>query len=151
MFRVGNTNSQVDSCPHMRRCRYAIGCFAFRSLLRARDSAGQTGPLWRKRMSKLIRGLAATVTAVPLAVVAMLAAAAPAAAVDSGTPPAASTQSSAPAPTPPLGWSSWSFVRHDPTAAKIEAQADAMKSSGLAGVGFQYVNVDDFWYRCPGG
>ncbi|HEY3609465.1 MAG TPA: glycoside hydrolase family 27 protein [Pseudonocardiaceae bacterium] len=52
--------------------------------------------------------------------------------------------------TPALGWSSWSFVRHNPTAAKIDAQADAMKSSGLASVGFQYVNLDDFWYQCPG-
>ena len=52
--------------------------------------------------------------------------------------------------TPALGWSSWSFVRHDPTAAKIDAEADAMKSSGLATAGFQYVNVDDFWYQCPG-
>ncbi|MEZ0094728.1 alpha-galactosidase [Streptacidiphilus sp. EB129] len=52
--------------------------------------------------------------------------------------------------TPALGWSSWSFVRHDPTAAKIDAQADAMKSSGLAAAGFTYVNVDDFWYQCPG-
>jgi hypothetical protein len=48
--------------------------------------------------------------------------------------------------TPALGWSSWSFVRHDPTAAVIEAQAKAMKTSGLAAVGYQYVNVDDFWY-----
>jgi alpha-galactosidase len=52
--------------------------------------------------------------------------------------------------TPALGWSSWSFIRHDPTAAKIDAQADAMKTSGLASVGYQYVNVDDFWYQCPG-
>ncbi|MEY9861636.1 alpha-galactosidase [Catenulispora sp. GAS73] len=52
--------------------------------------------------------------------------------------------------TPALGWSSWSSVRKDPTAAKIDAQADAMKSSGLAAAGFQYVNVDDFWYQCPG-
>ncbi|NUR29731.1 MAG: glycoside hydrolase family 27 protein [Catenulispora sp.] len=52
--------------------------------------------------------------------------------------------------TPALGWSSWSFVRSHPTAAKIEAQADAMKASGLAAAGFQYVNVDDFWYQCPG-
>jgi hypothetical protein len=52
--------------------------------------------------------------------------------------------------TPPLGWSSWSFVRHNPTAATIEAQADAMKRSGLARVGYKYVNVDDFWYVCPG-
>ena len=25
-----------------------------------------------------------------------------------------------------------------------------MKSSGLAAAGFQYVNIDDFWYQCPG-
>ncbi len=52
--------------------------------------------------------------------------------------------------TPALGWSSWSFIRRNPTASVIEAQADAMKSSGLARVGFQYVNLDDFWYQCPG-
>jgi alpha-galactosidase len=52
--------------------------------------------------------------------------------------------------TPALGWSSWSFLRSHPTAAKIEAQADALKSSGLAAAGYQYVNVDDFWYQCPG-
>ena len=53
--------------------------------------------------------------------------------------------------TPALGWSSWSFVRKAPTAAVIDAQADAMKSSGLAAAGYQYVNIDDFWYQCPGG
>ncbi len=51
---------------------------------------------------------------------------------------------------PLLGWSSWSFIRHNPTAQNIEATADAMKSSGLAGVGYTNVNIDDFWYRCPG-
>ncbi|MCU1686849.1 MAG: glycoside hydrolase clan [Amycolatopsis sp.] len=51
---------------------------------------------------------------------------------------------------PVLGWSSWSFVRKDPTAAVIEAQADAMVSSGLKKIGYQYVNLDDFWYQCPG-
>lgn len=52
--------------------------------------------------------------------------------------------------TPPLGWSSWSFIRSNPTATNIEAAADALKSSGLAGIGYQYINVDDFWYQCPG-
>jgi len=52
--------------------------------------------------------------------------------------------------TPAMGWSSWSFIRHNPTAANIDAQADAMKSSGLATVGYNYVNIDDFWYQCPG-
>lgn len=52
--------------------------------------------------------------------------------------------------TPVLGWSSWSFLRKQPTAAKIEAQARALKSSGLQSVGYNYVNLDDFWYPCPG-
>lgn len=54
-----------------------------------------------------------------------------------------------PASTPIMGWSSWSFIRKDPTAAKIEAQARAMRTSGLQGVGYEYVNIDDFWYECP--
>jgi alpha-galactosidase len=49
---------------------------------------------------------------------------------------------------PAMGWSSWSFVRRTPTAAKIRAQADAMKNSGLAAHGFVYVNVDDFYQSC---
>jgi alpha-galactosidase len=64
--------------------------------------------------------------------------------------PAAHAEANGVGLTPALGWSSWSSVRTHPTAAKIDAQADAMKSSGLAAAGFQYVNVDDFWYQCPG-
>ncbi|MGH9626317.1 MAG: hypothetical protein ACRD4G_18545, partial [Bryobacteraceae bacterium] len=52
--------------------------------------------------------------------------------------------------TPILGWSSWSFIRKDPTAAKIEAQARAMQKSGLEKIGYRYINLDDFWYQCPG-
>ena len=52
---------------------------------------------------------------------------------------------------PAMGWSSWSFLRHDPTAANIEAQAKALVSSGLHADGYDYVNLDDFWYDCPGG
>jgi hypothetical protein len=50
--------------------------------------------------------------------------------------------------TPAMGWSSWSFVRRDPTEAKIKAQADAMKNSGLAAHGFMYINLDDFYMKC---
>ena len=39
---------------------------------------------------------------------------------------------------------------HDPTAANIEAQANALMSSGLSAAGYLYVNLDDFWYQCPG-
>lgn len=52
--------------------------------------------------------------------------------------------------TPILGWSSWSFIRKAPTAAKIEAQARAMQTSGLEKIGYRYINLDDFWYQCPG-
>jgi hypothetical protein len=52
--------------------------------------------------------------------------------------------------TPAMGWTSWSFLRQHPTATKVEAQAAAMVTSGLAHVGYRYVNLDDFWYVCPG-
>lgn len=90
-------------------------------------------------MRRLIRALIAALPLIPLGLVAVVAAAPAAQAGDNGV-----------GLTPALGWSSWSFIRHDPTAANIEAQARAMKSSGLARAGFQYVNVDDFWYQCPG-
>jgi hypothetical protein len=64
--------------------------------------------------------------------------------------PGAQAQDNGVGQRPVLGWSSWSFVRHNPTAQNIEATADAMKNSGLAAVGYQYVNIDDFWYVCPG-
>src|SRR5215469_13281326 len=52
--------------------------------------------------------------------------------------------------TPVLGWSSWSFIRKFPTADKMKAQALALHNSGLQKIGYQYVNLDDFWYQCPG-
>jgi Alpha galactosidase A/Alpha galactosidase C-terminal beta sandwich domain len=52
--------------------------------------------------------------------------------------------------TPVLGWSSWSFLRKHPTAAQIKAQALALHNSGLQKIGYEYVNLDDFWYQCPG-
>jgi alpha-galactosidase len=52
--------------------------------------------------------------------------------------------------TPLMGWTTWDFVGSDPTKAKVEAQAAALKSSGLLAVGYNYVNIDDFYYECPG-
>ena len=46
---------------------------------------------------------------------------------------------------PVLGWSSWSFIREQPTAAKLEAQAHALQASGLQQLGYTYINLDDFW------
>jgi hypothetical protein len=50
--------------------------------------------------------------------------------------------------TPQMAWSSWSFVRRSPTEAIIKAQAQAMHQN-LQSSGFQYVNLDDFWYLDP--
>jgi len=48
--------------------------------------------------------------------------------------------------TPLMGWRNWSYIESDPTTAKIEAPATVMKSSGLLSYGYQYINVDDFYY-----
>jgi Alpha galactosidase A/Alpha galactosidase C-terminal beta sandwich domain len=64
-------------------------------------------------------------------------------------PPAASGPTlSATGGPPPMGWSSWSFLRKHPMAAAVEAQARALVSSGLASSGYRYVNLDDFWMAC---
>jgi hypothetical protein len=54
-----------------------------------------------------------------------------------------------PSSTPLMGWSSWSFLRQDPTQAKVEAQARALKASGLLAHGYTNVNLDDFYYLDP--
>ena len=50
--------------------------------------------------------------------------------------------------TPARGWSSWSFIRKQPDEREIEAQALAMHQN-LQSHGFQYINLDDFWYLNP--
>src|SRR5256714_7913847 len=87
-------------------------------------------------MSSWLRGLLAVTLAVPVVVVT--------------TASGAGAQDNGVGRTPLLGWSSWSFIRKAPTAAKIEAQADAVRGSGLADAGFRYVNVAAFWYQVPG-
>ena len=52
--------------------------------------------------------------------------------------------------TPLMGWSTWNYIGRDPTATNVEAQAAALKSSGLLAAGYNYVNIDDFYYECPG-
>lgn len=61
----------------------------------------------------------------------------------------AGTDGGRPGARPIMGWSSWSFLRKDPSAAKIEAQATAMRAAGLQEIGYDYINIDDFWYQCP--
>lgn len=67
-----------------------------------------------------------------------------------GTLPNAGAEDNGLERTPVLGWSSWSFLRKHPTADNMKAQALALHNSGLQKLGYQYVNLDDFWYQCPG-
>jgi hypothetical protein len=52
-------------------------------------------------------------------------------------------------PTPLLGWSSWSFLRKEPTADKVEAQARAMRDSGLLMDGRDEENQRGHRCGCP--
>lgn len=49
------------------------------------------------------------------------------------------------AQTPPMGWSSWNTFRNHIDQDLIMDVARAMKNSGLADVGYKYVNLDDCW------
>ena len=91
----------------------------------------------RPRLSRrVLVGLAAVAVVIAGAVVGIL------------TVPTAQASNNGLSITPAMGWSSWSFVRRTPTEAKIIAQADAMKNSGLTAHGFVYANLDDFWMKC---
>ncbi|MBR2876263.1 MAG: alpha-galactosidase [Clostridia bacterium] len=47
--------------------------------------------------------------------------------------------------TPPMGWSSWNTFRHTIDESLIKEIAVAMKKTGLADAGYQYINLDDCW------
>jgi len=52
--------------------------------------------------------------------------------------------------TPVMGWSGWSFLRENSNLTQVEGEARALIYTGLASVGYIYVNIDDGWYQCPG-
>lgn len=47
--------------------------------------------------------------------------------------------------TPPMGWNSWNHFGCNIQEKLIRETADAMVSSGLAALGYQYINLDDCW------
>jgi hypothetical protein len=47
---------------------------------------------------------------------------------------------------PLMGWASWNNYGVGITESIIKGQADAMVSSGLAAVGFKYINIDDGFF-----
>ncbi len=48
--------------------------------------------------------------------------------------------------TPIMGWSSWNNFHVDINEEVIKAQADFMVSSGMADVGYSYINIDDGFF-----
>jgi hypothetical protein len=94
-------------------------------------------------MNRLTRVMAVMVTAAPLALAGAFASG-PVARAATVYPPGGPDQ------TPVMGWSGWSFLRLGATASQVEGEAKALVSTGLAAAGYQYVNLDDGWYQCPG-
>ncbi|XP_038972842.1 alpha-galactosidase 1 [Phoenix dactylifera] len=47
--------------------------------------------------------------------------------------------------TPPMGWNSWNHFSCFINETLIRETADALVSTGLAELGYQYVNIDDCW------
>ncbi len=51
--------------------------------------------------------------------------------------------------TPPMGWNHW-YTHYDRiTDALMRQAADVMVRSGMADVGYQYVDIDDCWMNAP--
>ncbi len=61
-------------------------------------------------------------------------AAAPAKALDNGL-----------ALTPPMGWNSWNKFQCGVSEDLVKSAADALVSSGMKDVGYEYVVIDDCW------
>ncbi|KAF8031234.1 hypothetical protein BT93_D0440 [Corymbia citriodora subsp. variegata] len=47
--------------------------------------------------------------------------------------------------TPPMGWNSWNHFQCGIDEWTVKSTADALVSTGLAALGFKYVNIDDCW------
>jgi alpha-galactosidase len=50
------------------------------------------------------------------------------------------------APVPPMGWNSWNAFNSDVDEEKVLASAQALVDTGLAKLGYRYVNIDDGWW-----
>lgn len=49
------------------------------------------------------------------------------------------------AATPAMGWNSWNHYKCAVSDGVVRAQADAMVTTGMKAVGYEYVNIDDCW------
>ncbi|MEJ2854895.1 MULTISPECIES: glycoside hydrolase family 27 protein [unclassified Saccharothrix] len=63
-------------------------------------------------------------------------------------PPAASAASgAAPITKPPMGWNSWNSFAGAIDANLIKQQTDALVASGMKDAGYEYVNIDEGWWK----
>jgi hypothetical protein len=51
------------------------------------------------------------------------------------------------AKTPPMGWNSWNAFRTEVDEQKVMGAARALVDTGLAKLGYVYVNIDDGWWQ----
>ena len=51
--------------------------------------------------------------------------------------------------TPPMGWNHWYAHYNRVTDAMMREAADVMVQTGMADVGYMYVNIDDCWMNAP--
>jgi alpha-galactosidase len=92
--------------------------------------------------------LAVFSTALSMAVTAGAASAAPAGTARPAAPAhegSASRSYNGLALTPPMGWNDWYQYKCGVTQADVLANAEALVSSGLSKLGYDYVNLDDCW------
>ena len=50
------------------------------------------------------------------------------------------------AETPPMGWNSWNAFHTDVDEEKVMGAARAIVETGLAELGYSYINIDDGWW-----
>lgn len=50
-------------------------------------------------------------------------------------------------PLPPMGWSSWNSFSNTVNSAVVIEQAQALLKSGLKATGYDYVNIDEGWWK----
>ncbi len=48
--------------------------------------------------------------------------------------------------TPPMGWNSWNVFTNTLDEKLVMEITDAMVSSGMRDMGYQYINMDDYWH-----
>ncbi len=47
--------------------------------------------------------------------------------------------------TPPMGWNSWNTFTDQISDSLVRQIADSMVTTGMRDLGYQYINIDDFW------